>query len=100
MDSSQSPPLFDQRHEGDVAPLVPKERPTAEETRYGGPARGPYAGGYASDQCIGMAREGCDFSPELRAVEPAIHVSPRPSGFKNDQFASDRPSIGRSIITS
>src|SRR5450756_431660 len=31
MDSSQSPPLNDQRHEGDVVPLVPKESPTAEK---------------------------------------------------------------------
>jgi len=29
-----------------------------------------------------------------------MHVSPRPSGFKNDQFASDRPSIGRRIFRS
>jgi hypothetical protein len=63
MDSSQSPPFIDPRHEGDVVPLVPKEPPTAE-------------------------------------VEPLIHVSPRPSGFKNDQFASDRPSIGRRIFRS
>ena len=100
MDSSQSPPLNDQRHEGDVVPLVPKEWPTAEEARSGGPARDPDAGRDSSDQCIGMAREGSDFSAGLRAVEPSMHVSPRPSGFKNDQFASDRPSIGRRIFRS
>src|ERR1035437_5004787 len=88
MDSSQSPPLNDQRHEGDVVPLVPKESPTAEEARSGRPARDP------------VAREGSDFSAGLRAVEPSMHVSPRPSGFKNDQFASDRPSIGRRIFRS
>jgi len=100
MDSSQSPPLNDQRHEGDVVPLVPKEWPTAEEARSGGPARDPDAGRDSSDQCLGMAREGSDFSAGLRAVEPSIHVSPRPSGFKNDQFASDRPSIGGRIFRS
>src|ERR1035437_859094 len=100
MDSSQSPPLNDQRHEGDVVPLVPKESPTAEEARSGRPARDPDAGRDSSDQCIGMAREGSDFSAGLRAVEPSMHVSPRPSGFKNDQFASDRPSIGRRIFRS
>jgi hypothetical protein len=41
-----------------------------------------------------MAREGSDFSAGLRAVEPSIRVFPRPSGFKNDQFASVRSSIG------
>jgi hypothetical protein len=147
MDSSQSPPLNDQRHEGDVAPLVPKELPTAEEARSGEPARDPDAGRDSSDQCIGMAREGSDFSTRLPAVkpfplmpkelptaeearsgepardpdaghdssdqcigmaregsdfsaglgavEPSIRVSPRPSDFKNDQVANDRPSIGR-----
>jgi hypothetical protein len=100
MDPSQSPPLIDQRHEGDVVPLVPKEQPTAEETRSGGPARYPSAGRDSSARCIGMAREGSDFSAELRAVEPSIHVSPLPSGFTNDQFASDRPAIGRRIFRS
>jgi hypothetical protein len=58
-------------------------------------ARDPDAGRDSSDQCIGMAREGSDFSAGLGAVEPSIRVSPRPSDFKNDQVANDRPSIGR-----
>jgi hypothetical protein len=41
MDSSQSPPLNDQRHKDDVVPIVPREGPTAEEARSGGPTRDP-----------------------------------------------------------
>ena len=48
--------------------------------------------GDSSDQRIAMARAGSDFSVGLQAVEPSIRVT---SGFRNDQFASDRPSIGR-----
>ena len=43
MDTSQSPPLNDQRHEGDVVPLVSKDPPTAEEARSGEPVRDPNA---------------------------------------------------------
>ena len=39
LDSSQRPPLNDQRHEGDVVPIVPKEAPIADEARSGGPTR-------------------------------------------------------------
>jgi hypothetical protein len=42
----------------------------------------------SSDQRVGV-QEGSNFSAGLQAVEPSIHVPPR------DQFASDRPSIGR-----
>jgi hypothetical protein len=31
-------------------------------------------------------------------VEPPLHAPPRPSGFKDDQLASERPSIGRRIF--
>ena len=58
----------------------------------------------SSDQSMGMAQEGSDFSAGLQAVERSIRVSPRPvsprpvsprpSDLKNDQFASDSPSIG------
>ena len=152
MDSSQSPTLNDQRHEGDVVsraskdlptteearsgepardpdagrnssdqgigmvqegsdcaarmpavqpfPLASKDLPTAEEARSGEPARNPDAGRNSSDQGIGMVREGSDFSAGLGAVEPSIRVSPRPSDFKNDQVANDRPSIGRRTFRS
>ncbi len=99
MDSSQSPPPNDQRQEGDAVSLVPKEWPTAEKARSGGPARDPDARRDSSDP-IEMARQGSDFSAGLRAVEPSIHVPPRSSGFKNDQFASDRPSIRRRTFSS
>ena len=98
MDSSQSAPLNDKRHESDVVPIVQKELPTAEEGRSGEPALNPDAGRNSSDQHIGMAPEGSDFSPGLRGVEPSIHVSPRPSGL-NDQL-TDRPSIGRRTFRS
>ena len=39
LDSSQRPPLNDERREGDVVPIVPKEAPTAEQARSGGPTR-------------------------------------------------------------
>ena len=39
LDSSQRPPLNDQRRDGDVVPIVPKEAPTAEQARSGGPTR-------------------------------------------------------------
>ena len=80
---SQSPPLNDQYLERDVVPLVAKEWPTAEEARSGGPTRDLDAG---SDQRI-----------RTRRVEPSIR-SDRPSGFKNDNDASARPSIGRRIF--
>ena len=129
LDFSQRPPLNDQRHEGDVVPIVPKEGPTAEEARSGGPrdrgastTKSPpdvdaatssdlvqeleaLARDFAvvrdsernsSDQCIGTAREGSDFS--VQAAEPSIRVSPRSSGFKNDLFASDRRSFGRRAV--
>ncbi len=80
---SQSPPLNDEYRERDVVPLVAKKRPTTEEARSGGPARDLDAG---SDQRI-----------RTRRVEPSIR-SPRPAGFKNDQVASARPSIGRRIF--
>jgi hypothetical protein len=108
MDSSQSPPPNDRRHEGDSVLLVPKEWPTVAEARSGGPARDADAGRDSADEFIGTPWGGSDFSaglravepaidvsPGLRAVEPAIDVSPRSSDFKNDQFASDRPSSGR-----
>ena len=39
-----------------------------------------------------------DLAPLAPNVEPALHAPPRSSGFKNDQLASDRPSIGRRIF--
>ena len=93
MDSSQSPPPNDRRHEGDLVLLVPKE-PTVEEARSGRPARDAAARRASADEFIGPPWGGSDFSAGLRAVEPGIDVSPRSSDFENDQFASDMPSIG------
>ncbi len=93
----QSPPRKDQ-YERDMAPLVPKEWPAAEEARSGGPARGLDAGRISSDQRIGMAPEGSDYYAGLRRAEPSLHVPPPPSGFKNDQLASNSPSIGRRMF--
>jgi hypothetical protein len=92
MDSPQSPPRNDQRHEAHVIPIVPKDR---KEARSSGAAHDPIAGRDASDQYIRTAREQSDFSAGVRAVEPSIRVFPRPSGFKNDQFANDRSPVGR-----
>src|SRR6266567_3438822 len=63
--------------------LVEKEWQTAEETSSGGPARDLHA---RSDQRVGT-----------RPMKPSIR-SPLPSGLKDDQVASDRPSIGRLIF--
>ena len=95
VDSSQSPPVSDQRHEGDVVSPVPKQWPTFEIARPDGPARDPAAGRNSSDQGIGSARKKDDFSAGPRAVEPSIHVFPRPSGVESDRFASEGTSIGR-----
>jgi hypothetical protein len=97
MDSLKSPPLNDQRHEGDLISLAPKEWPKTEEARSGRPARDPDAGRDLSDQRIGMAREGSDFSAGLQVVEPSIQVPSRASG---DQFVSNGLSIGRRISRS
>ena len=70
MDSSQSPTLDDQRHEGGVVSLASKDLPTAEEAQSGEPARDPDAGRNASDQAIGMVREGSDCAARLPAVQP------------------------------
>ena len=87
IDSSPSPPQNAQRHEAHVVPIVPKDR---KEARSSGAAHDPIAGRDASGQYIQMVRERSDFSAGLRAAEPSIRVFPRPSGFKNDQFANDR----------
>src|SRR6266478_2152836 len=64
-------------------PLVEKEWLTAEETSSGGRARDLDA---RSDQRIG-----------IRPKKPSIH-SPHSSSLKDDQVASDRPSVGRRIF--
>jgi hypothetical protein len=96
-DSRQGPPLNDQRHEGDLISLAPKEHPKAEEARSGALARDPDAGRDSSDQHIGMTREGSDFSAGLQVVEPSIQVSSRASGYP---LVSNRPSIGGRISRS
>lgn len=96
--SSPRPPLSDQRHEDDVVSVIPKESPTAEENRLGGPVRDPDGRRDSPDQSVGMARKGSGFSAGLRAVEPPIYVSPRPSGSVNDEFVNDGPSIGKRIF--
>ncbi len=63
--------------------LAAEEWLTAEEVPSDGAARDLDA---RSEQGIGM-----------RPVRPSVR-SPRPSGFKNDQVASRRPSIGRRIF--
>jgi len=98
VDSSQSPPVNDQRHEGDVVSPVPKQWPTFEIARPDRPARDPVAGRNSSDQGTGSVRKKDDFSAGLRAVEPSIQVFPRPSGFESDQFASEGTSIGRRAV--
>ena len=47
------------------------------------------------DQPIGNVHEGSSSSPGSQVTEPSIHVTPRPTGFENDLFANDRPSVGR-----
>jgi hypothetical protein len=74
--------------------VVPKELPAAKEAQSGAPARDLNATRNASNQSIGMGREGSEPSPGLRTMEASIRMSPRPSGL-NDQSASDRPSFGR-----
>src|SRR5262249_25123052 len=75
MDTSHGPPPNDQRHEGDVAPFVSKDSPTAEEAQSVEPARDPNAQRDSSDRNIGMAREGSDFTARLPAVGPFPLVS-------------------------
>jgi hypothetical protein len=70
MDSSQSPTLNDQRHEGDVVSLVSKDLPTTEEARSGEPARDPDTGRNSSDQAIGMVRKGSDCAARMPAAQP------------------------------
>ncbi|MGB8894713.1 MAG: hypothetical protein WCD13_10485 [Pseudolabrys sp.] len=96
-DSLQGPPLTDQRHKGELISFAPKEWPKAEEARSGRTVGDPLAGLDSSDQRIGMAREGSDFSAGLKVLEPSIQVSPRASGY---QLVSNRPSIGKRISRS
>lgn len=65
MDSSQSPTLNDQRHEGDVVSLASKDLPTTEKARSGEPARDPDAGRNSSDRHIGMVRESASGKPSI-----------------------------------
>src|SRR5712675_2657790 len=69
-DSSQSPPPYDQRHDGEVVSSVRKQWQTLEIVWPDGPARDPDAGRNSSDRGIGSAREKYDFSAGLR--EPTI----------------------------
>lgn len=50
------------------------------------------------DQCIGNVHEESKLSGGFQAVEPSIRVSPRPTGFERDQFASDWPSTSRHTV--
>ena len=71
MDSSQSPPLNDQRHKDDVVPIVTKEGSTAEEAQFGGPARN-------SDRLVSMTEPpiGVDIAAELTAPPPDAGPQP------------------------
>jgi hypothetical protein len=95
-DGWRRPPPYDQRHEGDVVSLVPKQGPTLETAWPDGPVRDPDAGRTSSDPGIGSAREKHDFPAGLR--EPTINVFPRPAGVENDPFASEGTSIGRRVV--
>ncbi len=52
-------------------------------------------GRVSSDQFRGNFHEQSDLSGGLPAEEPSIRVSPRPTGFESNQFATDRPSTSR-----
>jgi hypothetical protein len=52
----------------------------------------------SSEERIETVHEVSDFSAGLPATEPSIRVTPRPSGFESDQFASDRSSTGRRTV--
>ena len=71
MDSSQSPPLNDQRHKDDVIPIVTKEGSTAEEAQFGGAARN-------SDRLVSMTEPpiGVDIAAELAAPPPDAGPQP------------------------
>ncbi|MEA2995959.1 MAG: hypothetical protein QOG74_1508 [Alphaproteobacteria bacterium] len=97
VDALQSPPLNDQHHEGDVVSPVRKQWHTLEIAWPDGPVRDQDGGRNSSDQGLGSAREKHDFSAGSR-VAPSIHVSPRPSGVENDQFAAEGPSIGGRVV--
>ena len=74
------------------AHLVPNDWRTAS-----GLTRDPETGGGAFNQRIEMAREKADFSAGLRAMESSIRVFFRPSGFRSDQFVSDKARTSRSL---
>jgi hypothetical protein len=100
MESSQSVPSSDHRNGSDFVLDMLKELRTPDKDHLvDGSSRAPNLGHVSSDQRIGIVPED---SAGLRPVEPSIHASAsrRPPGFKNDQFASDRPSFGRRIFRS
>jgi putative SOS response-associated peptidase YedK len=74
------------------AHLVPNEWGTAS-----GLTRDPETGCGAFNQRIEMAREKADFSTGLRAMESSIRVFSRPSGFRCDQFVSDKARTSSSL---
>src|SRR5262249_32692963 len=69
MDSYQSLTMNDQRHEGDVVCPALKDSPTVDEARLSERARDLDTGRNSSDQDIGIAREGSDFSVRLPGVQ-------------------------------
>jgi hypothetical protein len=71
------------------AHLTPKEWRAAQETWSRGLTDEPHTADDAFNQRTEIIREKSDFSAGLRAVESAIRVVPRPSGFK-DRFVSAR----------
>jgi hypothetical protein len=97
VDALQSPPLNDQRHDGDVVSPVRKQWHTLEMAWPDGPVRDRDGGRDSFDQGLGSAREKHDFSAGLR-VAPSRHVFPRPSGVENDEVASEGPSIGGRVV--
>jgi hypothetical protein len=100
MESSQSVLSSDRRNERDFILDELKQLQTPDKDHlFDGLSRAPNLGHDSSDQRIGIVPED---SAGLRLVEPPIHASPsrRPRGLKNDQLASDRPSLGRRMFRS
>ena len=74
------------------AHLVPNDWGTAS-----GLTRDPETGGGAFNQRIEMARKRPTFLTGLRAMKSSIRVFSRPSGFRSDQFVSDKARRSRSL---
>jgi hypothetical protein len=100
MESVLSPPLSDQRAEGDAVSVVPKESPMVEMVWSGVQSRDAEAVRGSSERSGDLTGKKTDLAG-LRAEKFSAEAPPQSFGIKNEQqLVSKTPSIGRRAFRS